>query len=118
MVEGAPHTAKGSMINLCVLGCPLPPYIKEQGRRRPAIGGARQGSRIPTPSWSRFPPFLVQLGEGGKGGKRRRKGEGVRAPNPLSYLDWAWEGHVPPPGCCLSFPLRPTKAHIPPGGVR
>ena len=22
---------KGSMINLCVLGCPLPPYIKEQG---------------------------------------------------------------------------------------
>ena len=31
MVEGAPHTAKGSMINLCVLGCPLPPYIKEQG---------------------------------------------------------------------------------------
>ena len=26
-------------INLCVLGCPLPPYIKEQGGVRPALGG-------------------------------------------------------------------------------
>ena len=98
------------MINCCVYGVPLPPYIKEQGRRRPALGGARQGSRIPTPSRSRFPPFLVQLGEGGKGGKGRKKGEGGRAPNPLSNSDWAWEGRMPPPGCCLSFPLRPIKA--------
>ena len=42
MMEGAPHTAKRSMINLCVLGCPLPPYIKEQGGR-PAGLGVRQG---------------------------------------------------------------------------
>ena len=66
MVEGAPHTAKRSKGSIVVsMGCPLPPYIKEQGRRRPALGGARQGSRIPTPSWSRFPPFLVQHGKGG-----------------------------------------------------
>ena len=26
-------------INLCVLGCPLPLYIKEQGGVRPALGG-------------------------------------------------------------------------------
>ena len=101
---------RDQQINLCVLGCPLPPYIKDQGRRRPALGGARQGSRIPTPSRNRFPPFLVQLGEGGKGGEWRRKGEGGRAPNPLSNSDRAWEGRVPPPGCCLSFLLRPIKA--------
>ena len=107
-MEGAPHTAKRSKESIVVsMGCPLPPYIKEQGRRRPALGGARQGSRIPTPSRSRFPPFLVQLGEGGKGGEWRRKGEGGRAPNPLSNSDWAWEGRAPPPG---SFPLRPIKA--------
>ena len=84
----------------------MPPYIKEQGRRRPALGGGRaKGS--PTPTGSRTPSFLVQLGEGGKGGKWRRKGEGGRAPNPLSNSDWAWEGRTPPPG---SFPLRPIKA--------
>ena len=99
MVEGAPHTVgRDQLINLCVLGCPLPPHIKEGGRRRPALGGALQGSRIPTPSRSRFPPFLVQLGEGGKEGEGRRKGEGGRAPNPLSNSDWAWEGRAPPPG--------------------
>ena len=89
------------------MGCPLPPYIKEQGGGRPALVGAPRSSRIPTLSWSRFPPFLVQLGEGGKGGKRGRKGERGRAPNPLSNSDWAWEGRAPPPG---SFPLRPIKA--------
>ena len=36
-MRGAPHTAK-TIVNLCVLGCPLPPYIKE-GRRRPANKG-------------------------------------------------------------------------------
>ena len=36
MVEGAPHTAKRSMINCCVYGVPPTPYIKEQGGRRPA----------------------------------------------------------------------------------
>ena len=92
------------------MGCTLPPYIKEGGRRRPALGGARQGSRIPTPSWSRFPPFLVQLGEGGKGGKRGRKGERGRAPNPLSNSDWAWEGHAPPPGPSHYGPLRPIAS--------
>ena len=87
-------------------GAPLPPYIKEpRGRGRPAKEGRAKGS--PTPTGSRTPSFLVQLGEGGKGGKWRRKGEGGRAPNPLSNSDWAWEGRAPPPG---SFPLRPIKA--------
>ena len=43
MVEGGTaHGWERSMINLCVLGCPLPPYIKEQGEAgRPLV--ARQG---------------------------------------------------------------------------
>ena len=32
MWRGAPHMAK-TTVNLCVLGCPLPPYIKEQGQK-------------------------------------------------------------------------------------
>ena len=48
MVEGAPHTAKNN-VNLCVLGCPLPPYIKEQGGR-PAGPRARQVEGRPSSS--------------------------------------------------------------------
>ena len=35
MVEGGTAHGKGTItkINLCVLGCPLPPYIKEQGEQ-------------------------------------------------------------------------------------
>ena len=74
-MEGAPHTTKGSMINLCVLGCPLPPYIKEQGGGgRPRGGGAPKGEN-PTPS--RIPPsFLVQVGEGKEGKEKEKEGEG------------------------------------------
>ena len=90
------------------MGCPLPPYIKEQGRRRLAIGGARQGSRIPTPSWSRVSSFPSPTRRRGERGEEEK--EGTRAPNPLSNSDWAWEGRAPPPGCCISFPLRPIKA--------
>src|SRR3954466_6854564 len=93
-------------INLCVLGGPLAPvYKRAKGEGRPAWFGRAKGS--PTPTGSRIPPFLVQLGEGGKGGEWRRKGEGAAPPNPLSNSDWAWEGRAPPPG---SFPLRPSKA--------
>ena len=38
MVEGAPHTAKRSMINLCVYGVPPSPVYKgvEEGEGRPS----------------------------------------------------------------------------------
>ena len=39
---GGGHRTRLGTINLCVLGCPLPPYIKEQGGR-PASLGAPQG---------------------------------------------------------------------------
>ena len=43
MVEGAPHTAKRSMINCCVSRVPpCPPYIKEQGGGAAGQEGARR----------------------------------------------------------------------------
>ena len=62
----------------------------------PVYKGAREeeAKGSPTPTGSRTPSFLVQLGEEGKGGEWRRKGEGGRAPNPFSNSDWAWEGRA------------------------
>ena len=57
---------------MCLWGAPLPPYIKEQGRRRPSLGGgAPRGESYS--HRSRTPPFLVGIGEG-KGEGERRKG--------------------------------------------
>ena len=93
MVEGAPHTAKGSMINLCDLGCPLPQYIKEQGGGQPALVLPKE-RRNPPPSRRRIHPFLVLLGrrEGeereGEGGKRGR------APSPSPIQTPHGRGHA------------------------
>ena len=39
MVEGAPYTAKRSKGSIVLsMGCPLPPYIKEQGERSASLG--------------------------------------------------------------------------------
>ena len=45
MVEGAPHTAKRSMINLCINGVPPSPVYKgvEEGRGRPSLWRAPWG---------------------------------------------------------------------------
>ena len=70
---GAPHTAKRSMINLCVYGVPPPPYIKgvEEGEGRPSI--ACPGGVLLPPGVG-FPPSLVGLGE--KEGGEREEGKG------------------------------------------
>ena len=105
---GGGHRTRLNNQLVCLWGAPSPVY---KGGEEGAAGlMVRPQGGIPTPTRSRFPPFLVQLGEGGKGGKGRRKGEGGRAPNPLSNSERAWEGHAPPPGCYLSFPLKPIKA--------
>src|SRR5215216_5161871 len=67
------------------MGCPPPPYIKEWRRGAAGLMGCAP-RRIPTPTRSRFPPFLVQLG--GEGSERGR--EGKRGPAPLHNSDWAW----------------------------
>ena len=60
------------------------------------------------------PPFLFQLGEGGKEEEGRRK-EG--APPLLVQFGLAMRGR-PPLEALLSFPLKPIKAHYFPGGFR
>ena len=56
------------------MGCPLPPYIKEQGGRGGRPGGGAPGGVL-LPSGVGLPPFLVGLGEGGKEeGERKERG--------------------------------------------
>ena len=79
MVEGAPHTAKRSMINLCLWGAPSPVYKGvEEGDGRPSLWRAL-GS--PTPTGSRIPPFHV-VGVGVRKGKKEEKEGGGAAPPP------------------------------------
>ena len=55
---GGGHRTRLGTINLCVLGCPLPPYIKEQGGRLAGLG-ARHRRAGPPP-----PPLLYIRGRG------------------------------------------------------
>ena len=80
MVEGGTtHGYERSMINLCVMGCPLPPYIKEQGGGRPALVGAPGGGVLLLVGVG-LPSFLLLLGGGKEGGE----GEGKGGTAPLS----------------------------------
>ena len=91
------------------MGCPLPPYIKEQGGGgRPRGGGAPKGEN-PTPS--RIPPsFLVQVGEGKEGKEKEKEGEGGKGGKgvwPPSPIRFGLGGRAP---CLLSsttWPMRP-----------
>ena len=86
MVEGG--TAHGYKIKRSIvvsLGCPLPPYIKEQGGRCGRPGGGAPGGVLLPPGVG-LPPFLVEVGEGGGGG--REEGKGGAAPLSLSYSDY------------------------------
>ena len=96
---------------MCVLGCPLPPHIKEQGGGWPAPVG-RAPSRIPTrnPIPSRFPTW-------GREGEGRRGREGRQGAPPLPCpIRTQGEGarHLPWPAP-LS-PIGPIEAHYFPGG--
>ena len=82
MVEGAPHRAKRSKRSIVVsMGCPLPPYIKEQGRE---AAGEEEGAAggTPTPTGSRTPPFPC-WSRRGKEGREEEKEKGGRRPPPL-----------------------------------
>src|SRR3954468_22219183 len=90
------------------MGCPLPPYIKEWRRGGPALSLWRVlGS--PTPTGSRIPPFLVQLGvlpssRSRRQGRGRGKGrkEGVR-PLPLVQFGLGLGGRATCPRQPLSL---------------
>ena len=102
MVEGAPHTAKRSMINLCVYGVPPPLYIKEwmRGGAGPLYGAPQGGFLLLVGVGS--PPSLVGVGEEGRG--RGKEGKGV-GPPPNS--DWACS-HL---AASSSLSPWPIKAH-------
>ena len=85
------------------MGCPLPPYIKEQGGRQPAKEeGAPRGS--PTPTGSRTPPFLVGVGEKERGGE----GEGKGGCTPCPIRTRGGGG-----ACLLPFGLSPLFPYGP-----
>ena len=102
-MEGAPHMAKRTID--VPLGCPPPPYIKEQGGR-PAGPRGRARRRSPPPSRSRTPPFLLLLGGGRKGERGKERGG---APPLLVQFGPEGEGVRGPPWPLLSLS---TKAHV------
>ena len=100
---------------LVSLGSPSPQYIKDGGGGGRPRRGAPGGS--PTPTRSRtpfFPSWRRRRGEGGG----RGQGKGERRPPLLVLFGLGGRGAWPSPGHLSSLPLRPTKAHIPPGGFR
>ena len=106
MWRGASHTAK-TTVNLCVLGCPLPPYIKEHGGGRPALIG-RAPSRIPTrnPIPSRF-PTREERGKEGEGERER----GGPCPHLVQFGLLKGGGHAASPRALSSLS---HKAHVGP----
>ena len=87
MVEGAPHTAKRSMINCYVYGVPPAPVYKgARGRRRPARERRTQVGAILLQVG--LSPLSYSKKEKGEGGGGEKEGEGGRRPFPLSNLDW------------------------------
>ena len=81
--------SKGSIV--VSLGCPLPPYIKEQGReRRPAR--RRRARRSPTPTGSRTPSLPCWNRRRGKEVEERK--ERVAPPPLLILFGLGGEGRV------------------------
>jgi len=99
------------------MGCPLPLYIKEGGRRRSARGGGAPRGGNPTPSRFRPPPtpFPIPTRRRGKEEVERRKERGAPSP-PLVQFGLGQGGShllVGP----LSSPLRPMRPNSFPGVV-
>ena len=91
------------------LGCPLPPYIKEQGGR--LAGHRRRARRVLLPLGVGFlPPILVQLGFLGGEGR-----EGGRPPSPSPNRTREGGRGAATLGCPF---LLSTKAHEGPYGSR
>ena len=96
------------------MGCPLPPYIKEQGGGRPALVGAPGGGVLLLVGVG-LPSFLLLLGGGKEGGEG--EGKGGAAPPLLVQFGPEGEGARGPPWPPLSLsPLGPTRPITSPGG--
>ena len=87
---------------MCVLGCPLPPYIKDQ---RGGVAGQEEGAPggvLLLPGVG-LPTFLVGIGFA-EGGKEEREEEGGPAPSPCPIRTREGRDARPP---LVSFPLLP-----------
>ena len=62
------------------MGCPLPPYIKEQGGGQPALYGVPGGGVLLLVGVG-LPSFLLLLGGGKEGGEGEEKGP--PSPSPI-----------------------------------
>ena len=107
MVEGAPHTAKRSMINCCAYGVPLAMYIKEW-RRGERAGPYGAPWRSPTPTGSRISPLPCSRSRREGKGKEKRRKEGA-PPFPLVQFGLGLVGARNLPSL---FPLKTNKAHV------
>src|SRR6187399_1716672 len=85
------HRTRLEQFNLCVFGCPLPPYIKEQGGGRPALPMVRLGCN---PTRNRI-AILFLVGTT----KKRKRGKGkegeVAPPNPSPTRNPRWGAGQP-----------------------
>ena len=106
MVEGAPHTAKRSQGSIVVsLGCPLPPYIKEQG------GGSRPRGEARHRGGVLLPPgvgLLLSLLAYEKGREKEKEGRG-RPPSLVQFGLVHGEGCGNPLGPFSPFPYGPLR---------
>ena len=98
---------------MCVSGVPLPQYIKEPRGRGPPARRRAQEESYSYREYDSPPPILVGLGF--PEGERGRRG-----PDPFLVLIGLGEGGGarPPWAAPFSFPLKPIKAHMAPGGFR
>ena len=103
------------MINLCVLGCPLPPYIKEPRGRGGRPRRAHQGGVLLPPGVG-LPSFLVGEGEGGKEEEEGKEKGGRRPPSLVLFGlgRGGARGHLLPP---FLFSLKAHVGPITPRGV-
>ena len=89
------------------MGCPLPPYIKEQGREVADLGGGRAKGGVLLPPGG---GLLLSLLEKKRGGEGEGKGG-------CPLVQFGPEGGRRPPSFwpLSSIPVWPNKAHILPG---
>ena len=108
---------KDQLINLCVLGCPLPQYIKEQGGGRPALGCAKErggvlllvGVGLPFPSPTR-------KREGGRKERERERERGATPPSPSPIRTPHGRGRATSWLLLSLSPLGSVRPNTSPGG--
>ena len=101
---GGGHRTRLRTMSVVLLGCPLPPYIKEQGGGRPALGRAKEGSN-PPPS-----------GEGERGKGEEEEKERGEPPSLVQFGLPIGRGRGCPLWAASPLPYGPCRPNSPPRG--